>query len=88
MSPGESVAAAWLARGAAGRRALIALAVPLLPIVAAPYYPGYIEDPLSRYLITLVAIPAVIGLVALTAVTVLERLVIRLVTTRRVDRIG
>jgi hypothetical protein len=70
------LAAAWLARGPAGRRALVVLAVPLLPVVAAPYYPGYIEDPLNRYLI-MVAIPAAVGLSALIAVVALERLVTR-----------
>lgn len=71
------VAAAWLARGPAGRRALIVLAVPLFPIVTAPYYPGYIEDPLTRYLTTMLAIPVATGLTALIAVVALERLVTR-----------
>jgi hypothetical protein len=72
------VAAAWLAtRGPAGRRALVALTIPLLPIVAAPFYPGYIDDPLARYLITMVAIPAATALSALVAVAVLERVIRR-----------
>jgi hypothetical protein len=71
------LAAAWLVRGAAGRRALIVLAVPLLPIVAAHYYPGYIEQPLARFLIILVAIPTAVGLGGLTGIVVLERLLVR-----------
>lgn len=82
------LAIAWLARGAAGRRALIALSVPLLPIVAVPYYPGYVEDPLARCLITMVAVPAVAGLAALIAVAALELLVIRPVTARRSESAG
>jgi hypothetical protein len=70
------LAVGWLARGAAGRRALIVLAAPVYPIVT-PFYPAYIEDRLARFLITMIAIPAVIGLSALAAVTVLEWLVIR-----------
>jgi hypothetical protein len=82
------LAAAWLARGRAGRRALVVLAVPLFPIVAAPYYPGYIEDPLARCVMTVVAIPAAVGLVAFTAVALLERLVVRPVAARRSERVG
>jgi hypothetical protein len=82
------LATAWLGRGAAGRRALVALAVPLLPIVAAPYYPGYVEDPLARCLITMVAVPAVAGLAALIAVAALELMVIRPVTARRREPAG
>jgi len=69
------LAAGWLMRSPAGRRAVIALAVPLLPIVVAPYYPGYIEDPLARYLITMVVIPVATGLTALGAVAALERVI-------------
>lgn len=75
--------AAWPARDAAGRRALIALAVPLLPIMTMPYDAGYVADPLVRCLIALVAVPAVSGLAALIAVTALELVVIRPVTARR-----
>jgi hypothetical protein len=69
------VAAAWPAtRGPAGRRALAVLVIPLLPIVAAPFYPGYIDDPLARYLITMVAVPAATGLTAIGAVAAAERI--------------
>ena len=66
------LAGAWLARTAAGRRAVVVLAAPLYAIVA-PFYPGYIEDPLARILITMVVIP----LAALAVVTALEWLVVR-----------
>jgi hypothetical protein len=67
-------AATWMARGPAGRRALILLAMPLLPFVAAPYYPGYSDDPLGRYLITMVVIPVAIGLTALGTIVAAEKL--------------
>jgi hypothetical protein len=73
--------AGWLARGAGGRRAVIVLAAPLYPVIA-PFYPAYIEDPLTRVLVTMIAIPVAIGLAALVVVAALECLVIRPVTRR------
>jgi hypothetical protein len=70
------LAGGWLARTAAGRRAVVVLAAPLYAIVG-PFYPGYIEDPFTRVLITMVVIPVSIGAAALAVVMVLEWLVIR-----------
>jgi hypothetical protein len=70
------LAGGWLARTAAGRRAIVVLVAPLYAIVA-PFNPGYIEDPLARILITMVVIPVSIGVAALAVVTVLEWLVVR-----------
>jgi hypothetical protein len=75
------VAAIWLARSAAGRRAVIVLAALLYPVVA-PVYPGRIDALLTRYLVAMVVIPAVIALVALMMVTALERLIIRPLSRR------
>lgn len=74
----------WLVRGAAGRRAAVVLAAPLSPIVApfSPLYPGYIEDTLTRVLVTMVAIPLTVCVSALVLVTLAERLVIRPVAAR------
>jgi hypothetical protein len=77
------LAIGWLARGAAGRRTLIALAVLLLPTMTMPYDARYVADPFVRCLIALVAVPAVSGLAALIVVTALELAVIRPVTARR-----
>ena len=66
----------WLARTAAGRRAVVILAAPLYAIVA-PLYPGFIEDPLVRILITMVVIP-----LSVAVVTALEWLVVRSLADR------
>jgi uncharacterized membrane protein YhaH (DUF805 family) len=82
-----ALAALWLARGAAGRRAAVVLAAPLYPLIM-PFYPGYIEDALARFLLTMVAIPLTVCLAALVLVTLTERLVIRPVTALRDRREG
>jgi hypothetical protein len=75
------LAAAWLARRRrpACRRRPGGTAVRGRP----PSYPAYIDDPLTRFVVTMVAVPAAAGLAALAAVTVLEWLMIRPVAPRR-----
>ena len=70
------VAGGLLARTAAGRRAVVVLAAPLYAIVA-PLYPGRLEDPLARILITTVVVP-----LSVAVVTALERLVVRFLADR------
>jgi hypothetical protein len=72
---------AWLARSAAGRRTVVILAGPLYTLVP-PYYPAFIEDPLTRFFVTMVVIPVAVGLAVLTVVTVVEWLVIRPIAGR------
>jgi hypothetical protein len=72
------VAAGWLVvrHGAAGRRAAVVLAVPLSPVFL-PFYPVSIDGTLTRYLVTMVALPAAACVAGLAVITVLEHLTVR-----------